>query len=694
MGNMKRTLLFATTVFAAVWFVSAAFGETGNELFQKALVKERSEGNLKEAIKLYQQVVDKYGKDRTLAAKALVAIGESQEKLGETEARKTYERIVREYGDQKESVIVARARLAGHPTQNAGIVTRQVWTGPKVDVEGTISPDGRYLSFTDWDTGDLAIHDLISGQDRRLTNKGSWMDSEEFAEESAISPDGKQVAYGWFNIGKDRYNLRVVNLSASSTATPRILYDNEDVDWIAPYDWSPDGKWIAVNIQRKDRSVQIGLVDSDTGSLRVLKSGDWAGAGKLAFSPDGRFLAFDRPPLEDSEQRDVFVLAVDGSREVPAVVHTAMDSVVGWAPDGKKLLFASDRTGSAGIWALPVQDGKPQGAPELIKSDVGRFFPLGLTRSGALYFGLRVGGPDSYVTSVDFSTGKVLSPPAPATEQFVHSNRQPDWSPDGKYLAYSTPSAASSSRFSTLSIQSVETGKVRELHPRLNYFQWPRWSPDGSAFVVQGTDLKGRQGIHRIDARSGDTDLLVLNGGAPQWAPDGKRIYYSRASSDPNAKGDRAIIERDLASGDEHELLRRKDIQGQSVSVSPDGRYLSCITYDPVTKEGLLVTLPVAGGEPQELLRLPFGGRFTAWTPDGRSILFTKNISSTGDEGNEVLMIPTAGGQAKKIDFGPGAIRGLRVQAGGNKVVFFTPGTNTAEVWTLESFLPVLKASK
>jgi Tol biopolymer transport system component len=694
MGNMKRTLLFATTVFAAVWFVSAALGETGNELFQKALVKERSEGNLKEAIKLYQQVVDKYGNDRALAAKALVAMAESQEKLGQAEARKTYERIVRDYADQKESATFARARLGGNASSlNAGIVSRQVWTGPKVDSDGTVSADGRYLSIVDWETGDLALHDLISGKDRRLTNKGSWADSQEFAEESAISPDGRQVAYDWFN-GKDRYDLRVLNLNGPSTATPRIIYDNEDVEWIAPYAWSSDGKLIAVDIQRKDHSVQVGLVDSDTGFLRVLKSGNWAGAGKLAFSPDGRFLAFDRPSVEDSEQRDVFVLAVDGSREVPAVVHAAMDTLVDWTPDGKQLLFVSDRTGSAGIWALPFQDGKPQGSPVLIKSDVGNLYPLGLTRSGALYFGLRVGGPDSYVTSVDFSSGKILSPPIPATEQFVHSNRQPDWSPDGKYLAYSTPSFASSTRFTTLSIQPLENGKVRELHLRLNYLNWPRWSPDGTAFVAQGADLKGRQGVYKIDARSGDADLLVLNGGLPQWAPDGKRIYYSRATNDPAAQGDRVVVERDLASGNERELLRRKDMQAQSVSVSTDGRYLACVTYDTVTKEGLLVTLPVAGGEPKELLRLPFGGRFTAWTPDGRAILFTKNTSATGDEGNELWMIPAAGGQAKKIDLGISGVRGLRIQPGGNKMVFFTPGTNTHEVWALENFLPTLKASK
>ena len=53
-----------------------------------------------------------------------------------------------------------------------GIVVRQVWSGSDVDVEGAPSPDGRYLSYVDWDTGDLAVYELTTGKKRRLTNKG------------------------------------------------------------------------------------------------------------------------------------------------------------------------------------------------------------------------------------------------------------------------------------------------------------------------------------------------------------------------------------------------------------------------------------------------------------------------------------------------------------------------------------------
>jgi hypothetical protein len=61
----------------------------------------------------------------------------------------------------------------------------------------------------------------------------------------------------------------------------------------------------------------------------VLKSIDWRLSSKLFFSPDGKYLAYDMPAAETSDQRDVFVLAVDGSREVSAVVHPSDDVVMG-----------------------------------------------------------------------------------------------------------------------------------------------------------------------------------------------------------------------------------------------------------------------------------------------------------------------------------------------------------------------------
>ena len=84
----------------------------GNDLFQQGLRKERSEGNYKGAIEIYRRVLKQYASDRKLAAKALLQIAQCQEREGSKEARSSYERLIREFGDQTQAVGEARARIA------------------------------------------------------------------------------------------------------------------------------------------------------------------------------------------------------------------------------------------------------------------------------------------------------------------------------------------------------------------------------------------------------------------------------------------------------------------------------------------------------------------------------------------------------------------------------------------------------
>jgi tetratricopeptide (TPR) repeat protein len=101
--------LVALTAFSAV---ISSQTSSGHAVFEQALAKERVEGNLTEAIKLYERVVTEFAADRALAARALVQIGLSYEKLGRDEAVRAYERLVRDFADQQDAVVQARARLA------------------------------------------------------------------------------------------------------------------------------------------------------------------------------------------------------------------------------------------------------------------------------------------------------------------------------------------------------------------------------------------------------------------------------------------------------------------------------------------------------------------------------------------------------------------------------------------------------
>jgi Tol biopolymer transport system component len=679
---------------AAAALAAPAWGQTVDRAevaLHAAMKKESVDGDLKSAIEQYKKLAQ--GSNKPIAARALVRLGECYEKQGNTDARKTYEQVLSKFGDQTEAVAQARARLAAMGGAGSGVMYRQVWAGSKVSTYGTVSPDGRYLSCVDSDTGDLALHDIVSGADRRLTNKGTQ--SQEWAQESAISRDGKQVGYTWHS-PTNGYELRIAGLTASGFLQPHPLLAGDDVNWIGPYDWSPDGKWLAVSLQRKDRATfQIGLVSTEDGSLRVLKSYKWLDYPTgVFFSPDGKYLGLDLSSGDVSDH-DVLILAVDGSSETKATTGPTHDVMMGWSPDGKRLLFASDRTGSTGLWAVPIADGKLAGSADLIESEIARH-SLGVTTSGTLYVGVGLGNSDIQVASFDFNAVKLLSPPSSLPHSFTGFSMQPDWSPDGRNLVYvSERSSVGGGR--VLAIRSVETGQVRELRPNLRTFNWPRWAPDGRSLMCMGTDPQGRQGIYGINAVTGEVNPVALSAPGsflqyPEWSPDGKKIYFERSVAYDRAAGVTwAWIERDMISGSERELIRRKGLGAPSIS--PDSRYLAAKAYDSSTKSTAILLIPTAGGEPRELFRYPAeeeGVVSLVWTPDGRGVLATRTVSGK----REVWLVPTEGGQARKLAFDLGDTGWswpIRVHPDGRQIVYIGGGAKK-EVWALENFLP--KAAK
>ncbi|MEO6208029.1 MAG: hypothetical protein ABIP77_08760, partial [Candidatus Limnocylindrales bacterium] len=298
-----------------------------------AMDKEVVDGDLKGAIEQYKKVAE--SSDRALAAKALVRMAECYLKLGDAQANSIYERIVSTYSDQNEAYTVARSRLNAavrKPAQTtvAGLTIQQVQQVAHGRGD-QVSPDGRYVSTVQ--SENLALTELNAGKVLPLqVVKPDGI--ETYPLTSTFSPDGKQLAVQWYFDSDNRSRLWVVSTVGDGPRNPTVLYDNPEVANIAPYDWSRDGKWIAVQVNRKDLTAQVGVVKIDDGSLRVLRSTEWVGSSHMSFSPDSRYLAFDRPGGEGDIDRDVFVIAVDGSREVPAVVNPGDDRVVGWAPDG------------------------------------------------------------------------------------------------------------------------------------------------------------------------------------------------------------------------------------------------------------------------------------------------------------------------------------------------------------------------
>ena len=659
---------------------------------QAAIRTETVDGDLQKAIREYGEVVSKHKSDRATAATALVRMADCYQKLGDAQARSIYERVVREFADQSQQVVLARARLGNTPPIGmAG--DRAVWTGPDVDLTGRVSPDGKFLTYVDWThTGNLMVRDLENGVSRPLTAKKSWNEPGE-ASYSAISRDGKEVVYSWHD-HKGNIALRISPLH--TTGVPRFrelsMFSEKEIRFFSLRDWSPDGKWIATSISRLDGTGQIAVVSTADGSLRVLKSVGWQTPDGMFFSPDGRYIAYDLPASDTSDQSDIFVLAVDGSREIAAVVHAANEEVMGWSPDGRQLLFSSDRTGSNGLWALPFANGEILGTQEFLRGDIGRAFSLGLRDAGSLYVYKGISGRDVKIAPIDLVAGKLTGSIADFQQGFLHGARSPEWSPDGKFLAYSACNG------NCLAIRSVETGATRQLPRRLLYFREPRWAPDSRSLVIAGRDDKGRNGIFVIDVDSGALTRLIDGlsfNAAPQWSPDGRKLYYS--------KGAEGYFERDMTSESDRLIFQRRDLFGE-VNLSPDGRFLAAKVRDSSTKAFALILVPVSGEEPRELLRLTppedfggmggFGGfRNAVWTPDGKALLVTKKTES----GHQLLLVPIGGEPVRRLNIDPEIWQrealggplgiGFTLSPDGRRIAFLV-GKNTAEIWALENFLP------
>jgi Tol biopolymer transport system component len=679
--------------------------QTAGQLYEQGLYLEEGKGDLQGALEKYQTILKQFLGDRGISAKAQLHIGLCFEKLGKTEARKAYERVITQFPDQQQVVKEARERLAflagPRPTM---LTTRRLENPPADTPTGAVSPDGRYFSFWDWRTGDLAVRDLASGADRRLTSEGTEGEEnpavEQYCMGSTWSPDNKQIAYTWY-ITSDQENCveaRVVGLIGGK---PRVLarFERDKGGELEMLDWSPDGTLIVASLSARNEPQQILLISTTDGSMRLLLEMQREIYPTTArFSPDGGSIAYDRLLDEASPERDIFLISLETGQATPLVQHPSDDYLLGWSRDGKWIVFASDRTGALGLWVVGISGTKTNGAPRLVKPGIDRILPIGLTRQGDLYYGVVRATEDVYVADLDSKTGMVVGPPRKAVEQYEGGNFTPSFSPDGKYLAY--VSRRGNSPYPTnvgnaLCIRSLDTGQERVFYKEiwkqgLRWIAGPRWSGDGRFATVGGSKGIGITGVYRVDLDMGAVTCILrcrpgeqLTGGA--YSPDGKHFVVRR-----NTKGRYSqILALDLETGEEQELCKFPSLDRVTMALSPDGRWLSLI------HEGSLKIMPASGGDARELWSFGETKRGTpradhTWSPDGRYILFSTPEPSDL-RGWELWRIAVEGGKPEKMGLQKSwGIIHLTVRPDGRQLAFANRGgaSTDSEIWVMENFLP------
>jgi Tol biopolymer transport system component len=151
------------------------------------------------------------------------------------------------------------------------------------------------------------------------------------------------------------------------------------------------------------------------------------------------------------------------------------------------------------------------------------------------------------VADLDLARAKLGGEPAGFVRGFLPEPGVPDWSPDGRRLAYQACSGGS-----CIAIRTVDTGEVRQVpQSALLYPSDPRWSPDGALLLTSARDTRGRNGLFTVNVETGETSFIVSVprfGVSPLWSADGKKIYYLNNGV--------AVVERDLSSGMERDLVK------------------------------------------------------------------------------------------------------------------------------------------
>jgi Tol biopolymer transport system component len=379
------------------------------------------------------------------------------------------------------------------------------------------------------------------------------------------------------------------------------------------------------------------------------------------------------------------MIELDGGSEIPLIEHPADDRLVGWTPDGRKILFASDRTSRRDLWMIDVTEGTPQGSARLLKAEFDGG-PIGFTADGSFYYHISTAASNVYLARLDATGLDFEGEPELTTSQLVGSTTMGDFSPDGKFLVYRAGRAGRGYHHRgpgnwMLVIYSVETGQERILTYPLfrpdNRMCGPQFSPDGRSLLVCGAGLESGRGVYTVDAETGAAVLIdsvsVTDNLWNQtvWSPDGKSIYVSSWTS---------LSKLDPATGRKTEIYQSKEKEEmEGLDVSPDGRWLAFYRLP-----NSLVVLPSAGGEPRQVAQLHELAQsiplFVSWMPDGEHLLF-------GKRRRELWKVNIETGAQQQIGPEIENLAHATMHPDGRQITF-TVEQSGSELWVMENFLP------
>jgi TolB protein len=195
---------------------------------------------------------------------------------------------------------------------------------------------------------------------------------------------------------------------------------------------------------------------------------------------------------------------------------------------------------------------------------------------------------------------------APFAETPGYSCGSPDWSPDGKFVAYDTWKVEETFSKSQVAVIRADGTDIRLLGPGA----MPSWSPDGKLLVFHAYGSP-RTTICVMNPDGSGREVIIDHFGSPRWSPKGNRIASI-------LKGGIAL--HDLATGTERNIFPRQYNMLHGFSISPDG--LRFCFGD--RRNGLLVATLDERRMKANVRQVLMQGEVdhTSWALDGRRVVF------------------------------------------------------------------------